>query len=228
MTGLRHVDTLRGQATACCTGVSTRHPTCGMAHCLPPRTMGACNSARLASAGRRAMTHRFPILGLRLLPLLAAFALLAALTAVACSDDDEVASTATPPPPPTVTAAATASPTAEPATATATPEPATTTPDADRAARLPADHRGLRWRRGDPRRGAAAHHLVLAGRHRDRLRRRRGRPRRRDRRVLVLPARGPGVAQARLLEPRPRARPDARSRPRVDGEPAARADRAVP
>ena len=78
------------------------------------------------------MTHRFPIPGLRLLPLLAAFALLAALTAVACGDDDEVASTATPPPPPTVTAtataAATASPTAEPATATATPEPATPTP----------------------------------------------------------------------------------------------------
>ena len=96
------------------------------------------------------MTHRFPILGLRLLPLLAAFALLAALTAVACSDDDEVASTATPPPPPTVTAAATASPNRGAGDGDRHAGARDTYAHADRAARLPADHRGLRWRRGDP------------------------------------------------------------------------------
>ena len=78
------------------------------------------------------MTHRFPIHRWRLLPLLVAFALLAAFTVVACTgdDDDEAASTPAPSAPPaTVTpATATATATPAPAAATASATPATATP----------------------------------------------------------------------------------------------------
>ena len=76
------------------------------------------------------MTHRFPIHRWRLLPLLVAFALLAALTVGACTgdDDDEAASTPAPSAPPATATPATATATPAPAAATASATPATARP----------------------------------------------------------------------------------------------------
>ena len=76
------------------------------------------------------MTHRFPIHRWRLLPLLVAFALLAALTVGACTgdEDDEAASTPAPSAPPATATPATATATPAPAAATASATPATASP----------------------------------------------------------------------------------------------------
>ena len=98
----------------------------------------------------------------------------------------------------------------------------------DSRRRLPTDHRGLRRDRGDAGGGARADHLLLARRNRDPLRHRGRGACRRDRRVLRLPRRDGGAAEARLLQPRAGGRPRTRAGPAAHGHAAARAGRAVP
>ena len=147
-----------------------------------------------------------------LLPaLLTGLALLVALLAAACDGGDD------------------------PPAATATPAATYGARDghrdaylADSRRRLPTDHRGLRRDRSDAGGGARADHLLLARRNRDPLRHRGRGACRRDRRVLRLPRRDGGAAEARLLQPRAGGRPRTRAGPAAHGHAAARAGRAVP